>query len=196
MLLLSGETEQNINKLTKDLDEKNEKESICNQQISNLELQLDDQKLLKNKLQDLEDQMKDYSNLKEYSSNKSSEYSKLKNEHQIEIERMKIEYEKLINDKNKQMKQDYENQIRELKEKLDKDDLDKSSSSADFSKSSDLGQKLKDQVNLTKELDSRLITDSIKMNEKLLVEFNNKKNSKNNEASQLPDNIKVKILIN
>ncbi len=60
------------------------------------------------------------------------------------------------------------------------------------SKSSDLGQKLRDQVNLTKELDTRLITDSIKLNEKLMVEFNNKKNNNTNDSlKQLPENIKV-----
>ena len=65
----------------------------------------------------------------------------------------------------------------------------------EFSKSSDLGQKLRDQVNLTKELDTRLITDSIKLNEKLRVGFNNnKKNNNTNDSSkQLPENIKVKL---
>ena len=76
-------------------------------------------------------------------------------------------------DKISQIRHEYDNQIRELKEKYEREDFDKSTSSG-FS--SDLGQKLKDQVNLTKELVTRLITDSIRMNEKLMVEFNYKKN--------------------
>ncbi len=122
--------------------------------------------------------MRDYAKLKEQSVNKTTEFAKLKNEHQQEIDRLKKDYEKLLLEKT--------NQIRELNEKCEKDELDKSTSSAsEFSKSSDLGQKLREQVNLTKELDTRLIT-----------EFNNKQASKNNnsiETKQLPENIKVFI---
>lgn len=151
--------------------------------------------------------MKDYTKLKEFSANKTNEYSLLQLEHQQEIERLKLEYEKLLNEKNAQTRLEYENQLRELKEKLnEKDDLDRSTSSgkheyhcvvrnwqilieslADFSKSSDLGQRLRDQVNLTKELDNRLITDSMR-----LAEF--KKNAiKSNETKQLPESIKVSL---
>jgi hypothetical protein len=122
--------------------------------------------------------MRDYAKLKEQSVNKTTEFAKLKNEHQQEIDKLKKDYEKLLLEKT--------NQIRELNEKCEKDELDKSTSSAsEFSKSSDLGQKLREQVNLTKELDTRLIT-----------EFNNKQASKNNntfETKQLPENIKVFI---
>ena len=122
--------------------------------------------------------MRDYAKLKEQSVNKTTEFAKLKNEHQQEIDRLKKDYEKLLLEKT--------NQIRELNEKCEKDELDKSTSSAsEFSKSSDLGQKLREQVNLTKELDTRLIT-----------EFNNKQASKNNnsiETKQLPEDIKVFI---
>ena len=124
--------------------------------------------------------MRDYAKLKEQSVNKTTEFAKLKNEHQQEIDKLKKDYEKLLLEKT--------NQIRELNEKCEKDELDKSTSSAsEFSKSSDLGQKLREQVNLTKELDTRLIT-----------EFNNKQASKNNntiETKQLPENIKVFIFL-
>lgn len=56
------------------------------------------------KIYDLEDQMKDYTKLKEYSSNKISEFTELKNEHQREIEKLKKENEKIIIDKISQVK--------------------------------------------------------------------------------------------
>lgn len=58
----------------------------------------------KKKIYDLEDQMKDYTKLKEYSSNKISEFTELKNEHQREIEKLKKENEKIIIDKISQVK--------------------------------------------------------------------------------------------
>ena len=123
--------------------------------------------------------MKDYTKLKENSTNRTNEYSKLRlDQQQEEINQLKFECDRLMKEKN-QLCIDYETQIRELKEKIDKDDLDRSTSS-DFSKSSDLGQKLREQVILTKELDARLIT-----------EFNKNSSIKSNEPKQLPDNIKV-----
>ena len=49
------------------------------------------------RIQDLENQMKD--KLKEYSSTKISEFAELKNEHQLEIEKLKKENEKILFEK-------------------------------------------------------------------------------------------------
>ena len=91
--------------------------------------------------------------------------NKLKRDHQLQLGQLKREHDIEMHALAEKLQAEKEKQIREVKEKYEKElagDGD-SSSSQDLSMSSmgtDLGKKLRDQVKLTKELDSHLITDT------------------------------------
>lgn len=112
-----------------------------------------------------------------------NEINRLKVEHAKQIEEIKREHEKILNDEidrvRKELVDEYEKQIELLKEISDKDETDSvKMNSMDASISNDNVKKLKEQIQLSKELDKDIL---VKMNEKLL---------ENKMLDQVPDEIK------